>query len=374
VDPAAQATSSATVSRDAGGVRIRLRGELNTTLAESIWQEVVDAAAGATGTLTLDLSGVPSCDGVGVGLLVEADLAARERGAEVRVEGASDDLAELLTMARLETAAASPRRPVGAIAQIGDATARTVRTLLDMIGFLGGLLRASVVLARSLSPSRGWEIVRCCARVGADAVPVVSLLGGLVGFILAVQAVKALENVGAVSLVPMVVGFATLREFAPLISGIILAGRSGSAFAAELGTMKVTEELDAYTTMSLDPMVVLIVPRVLAATLVTPLLAIYSMVLGVAGGSIPMFSHDFTFNAYLDGVIESVVAADVLQALVKATVFGFLVGAIGCFQGLATGRGSDAVGLSATRAVVAGIVAILVADSILSTIFYNLGF
>jgi phospholipid/cholesterol/gamma-HCH transport system permease protein len=243
-----------------------------------------------------------------------------------------------------------------------------------LIEFTGGATSAIVRALLTLNASRLREVLRNCVRVGADAVPVVSLLGALIGFILAVQSVKALENVGAISMVPMVVGFATLREFAPLIVGIILAGRSGSAFAAELGTMKVTEELDAYATLSLEPMVVLVAPRMIAATLVAPVLSMYSIVLGVIGGAAPMLAKDYTFGAYIEGVVESVSAGDILQATVKATAFGLLISGIGCFHGLNTGRGADAVGASATRAVVAGIVAVLVADSIVSTIFYNLGF
>lgn len=363
------------IEQTASGTTITLRADLDGKLAETIWDRVIDAAKGARNTLTFDLAGMPSCDGIGVGLLAEADRVARTSGAEVRCEGASADILELLKMARLTVDATQEgRSDAGFINQVGDATAQLLQTLHAMIGFLGTLTRALVVAGATLTVPRISEIVRNCTRVGADAVPVVSLLGALIGFILSVQAVKALSDVGATSLVPMVVGFATLREFAPLIAGIILAGRSGSAFAAELGTMKVTEELDAYTTMALDPMVVLVVPRVVAATLVTPVLAVYSMVLGVIGGSVPMFGQGFTFRAYINGVVDSVVAADIMQALVKAVCFGFIVAAIGCFQGLRTGQGADAVGASATRAVVAGIVAILVADSILSTIFYNLGF
>ena len=171
----------------------------------------------------------------------------------------------------------------------------------------------------------------------------------------------------------MVVGFATLREFGPLIAGIILAGRSGSAYAAELGTMKVTEELDAYTTFALDPVVVLVFPRVLAGTLVLPLLTLYSILLAVVGGYVPLAAEGYTINGYLTAVIESVVPLDLLQALVKGTVFGFIFAALGCFHGLRTGSGPDAVGRSTTRAVVSGIVAILIADSIISSIFYSLG-
>ncbi|MHC4652050.1 MAG: ABC transporter permease [Planctomycetota bacterium] len=321
------------VTRDPEGrVTLVFRGRLDIDTAPGVWAEVLSEVRQPGSGLTLDLTEVTGCDGAGVGLLVEADRAARGAGADTRLVGASDDMAELLGMARLEPETARERhREPNVFEQLGGATATLLATCRALISFIGDLA-------------------------------------------LAVQSVKALENIGATSLVPMVVGFATLREFGPLIAAIILAGRSGSAFAAEIGTMKVTEELDAYTTFALDPMVVLVAPRVIAGTLVTPLLAIFSIVLGVLGGSIPMLAQQYSLNAYLTGVLETVVTPDLVQALVKATVFGFIVASLGCFYGLRTGSGPDAVGTSTTRAVVAGIVAVLVSDSILSTIFYNLGF
>jgi phospholipid/cholesterol/gamma-HCH transport system permease protein len=356
-----------------GAVSLAFRGPLNIEEVRGLWEPAVREARQSR-TLVLELSEVTTCDGAGLGLLVEIDRAARAAGAEVRVAGASEEMAELLRMARLESIEPPPeRRSPGLVGQVGDATAEQLATLRDLVAFTGKLAVALPLGFLALKPARISEILRSCTRVGSDAVPVVSLLGGLVGLILAVQSVKALEPIGTTSLVPMVVGFATLREFGPLIAAIILAGRSGSAFAAELGTMKVTEELDAYATFALDPMVILVFPRVLAGTIVTPPLVLFSIAMGVLGGGLPMLAQGYTLGGYLQGVVDSVVVADLVQALVKATVFGFIVSALGCFYGLRTGRGADAVGVSATRAVVAGIVCVLVADSILSTIFYNLG-
>jgi phospholipid/cholesterol/gamma-HCH transport system permease protein len=136
--------------------------------------------------------------------------------------------------------------------------------------------------------------------------------------------------------------------------------------------MKVTEELDAYKTFALDTMVVLVFPRVVAGTIVLPLLTLYSILLAVVGGFIPLIPEGYTFKAYLAGVVESVAMNDLGQALVKGVVFGAIFAGLGCYHGLRTGSGADAVGRSTTRAVVSGIVAILVADSIISGIFYTL--
>jgi phospholipid/cholesterol/gamma-HCH transport system permease protein len=331
-------------------------------------------AESETASLRIDLTSLEACDGVGVALLTEIRQRASARGASVETVGGSDELLELISMAERDAGSEPepPHRP-GAIEQVGDATAGVLGFCGDLIAFVGDCTAAIPASIASLRrPSRVAEVLRQCVRVGADAVPVVSLLGGLVGYILAVQAVKALANIGGSSLVPMIVGFATLREFGPLIAAIILAGRSGSGFAAEIGTMKVTEELSAYQTLTLDPMVVLVFPRILAGLLVTPLLAIFSILLGVLGGFIPMAFQQYSIGAYLTGVIDSVVLMDLVQAMVKAAVFGVIVTGLGCFNGLKTGFGADAVGVSATRAVVSGIVAVLIADSLLSSVFSGL--
>ncbi|MHC4990205.1 MAG: ABC transporter permease [Planctomycetota bacterium] len=360
-------------SPDGGPLRLVFRGMLDEPAAREVWDRTLEGASGAHAEVVFDLAAVSGCDGAGLALLAEADQNARRRGVSTTFEGASDELAELLRMAQRE-AEKEPqgRRAPGLIEDVGNRTAALLAEFRQLIAFVGDLARALVVGTLSLSPTRIKEIVHHCTRVGADAVPVVSLLGGLVGFILAVQSVKALQNIGATSLVPMVVGFSTLREFGPLIAGIILAGRSGSAFAAELGTMKVTEELDAYKTFALDTMVVLVFPRVVAGTIVLPLLTLYSILLAVVGGFIPLIPEGYTFKAYLAGVVESVAMNDLGQALVKGVVFGAIFAGLGCYHGLRTGSGADAVGRSTTRAVVSGIVAILVADSIISGIFYTL--
>ncbi len=356
---------------EAGGVTIAISGPLDLETAPGVWDQAVRAATTATKELVLDLTGLGVCDGVGVGLLAELD---RSAPGQTRLDGGSDELHELLKMARLEKGQDTRAPSVGFFSSVGQATAALLATIHALISFTGDVTAAIIPAIRTLNGTRLREILRNCVRVGADAVPVVSFLGLLIGYILSVQATKALETVGTTSLVPMVVGFSTFREFGALIAAIILAGRSGSAFAAELGTMKVTEEMDAYRTLGLNPIVVLVIPRILAGVIVTPLLTIYSIVLAIVGGSIPLLTKGYSFGAYIDSVFNSVVTADFAQAMVKGLVFGLLVAMLGCFHGMRTGRGADAVGASTTKAVVAGIVAVLIADSIVSTIFYNLGY
>ncbi len=154
---------------------------------------------------------------------------------------------------------------------------------------------------------------------------------------------------------------------------IIVAGRTGSAFAAELGTMKVNEEIDAFKTMGLDPVRFLVIPRVWAATLMTPLLAVFTNLFGMAGGAVVMKGIGFPLITYVNRVSSAVTTTDFLSGLLKSLVFGFLISASGCLCGLRTGEGASAVGNSATRAVVSSIVMIVIADGIFAVAFYFLG-
>ena len=217
------------------------------------------------------------------------------------------------------------------------------------------------------------DTVNFMARHGTDAVPVVGLLGLLIGAIIAFQTFDPLAKYGAKLQVADVVAISIVRELGPLITAIILAGRSGSAFAAEIGTMKVTQELDALRTFGIDPVRFLVIPRLLAVVIVTPLLSVYASILGVFGGYLILGPHGFTGAQYMDEVRKALTIGGFLQGLAKAAVFAILVASIGCLAGLRTGQGPGAVGMSTTRAVVAGIVAIVVADSVLGAFFYTLG-
>jgi ABC transport permease subunit len=183
----------------------------------------------------------------------------------------------------------------------------------------------------------------------------------------------ALDRYGAADQTPTIMGFAIIRELGPLITAIILAGRSGSAFAAEIGTMKVTEEVNALTTMGLNPERFLVTPRVLAVAITTPLLSVFASFAGVLGGWLPMIARDMSLELYLQNVRNSIDQVDFLQGVFKAFVFAVVIGGIGCRSGLKTQVGPGAVGASTTRAVVAGIVAIIVLDGVLVGLFHALG-
>ena len=209
--------------------------------------------------------------------------------------------------------------------------------------------------------------------VGVNALPIVALVGFLMGLIMAFQAAIPLGRFGAQLYVANLIGLSVLRELGPLMTAIVVAGRSGSAFAAELGTMKVREEIDALITMGLDPVRFLVVTRVIAAVLMTPLLTIFANLVGLIGGSVVLLSLGFSLTTFYHQVQSSVTYGSLVGGLVKSFVFGILVAGIGCLRGLQTKTGATAVGESTTRAVVSGIILITITDGIFSVVYYYLG-
>jgi phospholipid/cholesterol/gamma-HCH transport system permease protein len=201
----------------------------------------------------------------------------------------------------------------------------------------------------------------------------VVLIGFLIGVILAFQTAVALREFGADIFVANAVALAVLRELGPLMTAIILAGRSGSAFAAEIGTMKVNEEIDALITMGLSPVRFLVVPRLLAGFLLCPLLTVIADLVGLLGGAVVMRSFGIPVVTYFHQVQSIATQGDLFGGLLKAFAFGLLVAGVGCLHGLKTGEGASSVGQSTTNAVVGGIILVVAADSVFAVVFNILG-
>ncbi|MGA2248875.1 MAG: ABC transporter permease [Verrucomicrobiota bacterium] len=207
---------------------------------------------------------------------------------------------------------------------------------------------------------------------GANAVPIVSLVSVLVGMIIAFEAAQPLAQFGAQIFVVNMIGLVMVRELGPLLAAVLFAGRSGSAFAAEIGTMKVNEELDALQTLGLEPIRFLVVQRITAAILLTPLLTIYSIFLGVVGGVSVALVLGFPLSLIFHQLTSALRLSDVAFGMAKGVVFGAIVSAVGCLRGLQTQQGPSAVGVSTTRAVVTSIVLIVIADALCAILFFVL--
>lgn len=252
------------------------------------------------------------------------------------------------------------------------------RTLneLDYVGTLNIQLWATLRAIKSALPLVGnryrWqETVRQILQIGYDALPMVSLMAICTGFILAMQGASELRRFGAVHYVIDLVAVGFTRELGPLLTAIAVSGRSGSAFAAEIGTMKVTEELDSLRVMALEPIEFLLAPKYLAALISVPCLTIISTSFGIfAGGLFMFFSTRLAPMLYLHYVLESIALRDVIMGLIKSLVFATIIAHVGCIEGFRVRGGPDAVGRSTTSAVVKSTFLVIVADAIFTTIFY----
>ena len=221
--------------------------------------------------------------------------------------------------------------------------------------------------------------VQTCAlpisvEAGIAALPIVGLVSFLIGVIVSFQAAIGMKQFGAVSFVGPLAALGIVREMGPLITAILLAGRSSAAFAAEIGTMTVNSEVDALVTGGLSPIRFLVVPRVLAGILVAPILTLYADIVSVIASMFTMLIYGIPFINFYNGMLSAVDLQDIFSGLVKATMFGVVVSAMGCLRGMQTGTGAAAVGISATRAVVSSIVMIVLVDGIFAVISYKTGF
>ena len=360
---------------EGGGRRLVFEGVLDAASLGQIWPQAVRVLEEhQPQVLVVDTAGVSYCDGAGVGLLVELRRLQEERGGSIEIEGLADATRRLLepfSRAGYEAPKEGKRR--SAPEEIGVVTASMGRDLINLIAFTGELVAALLHAVRHPRQVRWRNALLTAERTGVNALPIVALISFLMGMIMAFQSAVAMRPYGADIYVPSLVAIIVIRELGPLMTAIILAGRTGSAFAAELGTMKVNEEIDALTTKGLNPVRFLVVSRVIAAVLVTPLLTIYANVWGLVGGAAVFLSSGYPLITYNQQVMSAISLTTLLGGLVKTVVFGFVVAGVGCLRGLETLRGASAVGVSTTRAVVAGIFLIIVTDCVFSVVYYYLG-
>jgi phospholipid/cholesterol/gamma-HCH transport system permease protein len=222
-------------------------------------------------------------------------------------------------------------------------------------------------------PMRGGRAVSQAMECGVRALPILSLITFFIGLILALQAAYELKRFGAITYVASAVALSMTRELGPLITAVIVIGRSGSAFAAEIGTMKVTEEIDALETMAINPVGFLVAPKFVAMILMLPCLTIWANAMGILGGSLfGVWQADFTFLGYINSSMDSLFMRDVISGLIKSLMFGATITAVGCQEGFATGGGAEQVGRSTTKAVVISIFLVILVDLIFTMLFFFL--
>ena len=329
----------------------------------------------APGGLRVDLSGIQYLDSAGALALLNLRERAESQSIPFRFVNAAEEARRLLVLLDRPTLHTPPlitgRRSANLFEQAGESSRALATDFWAVMGFVGELIRG---LAYSLIHPRSvrWDdVLFYMKRAGMDALPIVSLISFLIGLVIAFMSSLQLKQFGAYLYVASLVAIAIVRELGPLMTGIIVAGRSGSAFAAEIGTMMVNEEVDALRTMGFDPTRFLAVPKVLAAMLVVPLLTLYADVFGILGGLlIGVMFLDLTVYSYVDWTLWSITLFDIVSSLIKSIVFAALISGIGCQRGFGVRGGAAAVGSATTSAVVAGIFLIIVVDSFFAVILH----
>ena len=346
-----------------GPMRIYALGDLDVRIAA--------AAPAFTG---IDLSGVTAIDTAGAWLV--ADLA-RRHGAQIT--GADDNARRLIHAVGAigAEAAEEPERPapvVRALALTGEAVIHARQGVVRIVGFLGALLVAAWDVVRHPGRFRVKALVHQMELVGVTSLGIIGLMSFLIGIVIAQQGAVQLEQFGAEIYTINLTGRLSLRELGILMTAIMVAGRSGSAFAAQIGTMRLTEEIDAMRTIGVSPMEALVLPRVLAAMLMMPLLGFYASVLAIIGGAfISMMTLEIPFFTFLLRIQEVVPLHDVWVGLVKAPVFGLIIAVSGCYHGMQVKGSAEEVGLRTTQAVVAAIFMVIVLDAFFAVFFTEVG-
>jgi len=356
---------------------VELAGRLEAASVEDLWKQLDQRVRRTTASrIVVKADAVEYCDGAGLAFIVHARNTALLRHLDFRIDGLERKFQNLLAPFEKPEPVGPPeprkrrRNRVEELGRLGYAMFLDLREMIAFVGEVSAKLPGSLLRPRGL---RWGETFLIFDRSGVNAIAIVGLIGFLMGLIMGFQSAIPLQTFGVDIYVVNLVALAMLRELGPIMTAIVVAGRSGSAFAAELGTMKVNEELDALKTMSLDPVRFLVMPRLVAGMVAMPVLTIYANLVGILGGMFVVVAIGHPWAAAVNQLINAVGINDVAVGMVKSVFFGYIVAAIGCLRGLQTARGALGVGQSTTRSVVSSIFLIILTDALFSIVFYALG-
>ncbi len=330
----------------------------------------------ALGAATADGVGVEAMDSAGALTLHRLLLLRGTADAAVSVCGLRPEFARLLDLvgqrvaAQHSEAARPALRDPSIVERLGSSTTAVLTEAIALLRFLGEVSMAALGCITHPERIRWRPILFNIRSAGIEALPIVGLLSFLLGVVVAYQGGDQLKPYGANIYIADLLGLSMLREFAPLITAIIIAGRSGSAYAAQIGTMAVTEEIDAMRTLGIPPLEMLVLPKVLALLIALPLLTVFADALGVLGGMFMARAQlGVGFGEFLDRFAKAVSATTLLVGVAKAPVFAVVIAVVGCFQGFRTHGDADSVGRQTTRSVVQAIFLVIVVDALFSIAF-----
>jgi phospholipid/cholesterol/gamma-HCH transport system permease protein len=361
---------------EGGELRLKLRGSLTVAVLREV---VLGASGGMAGsaatTVAVDLGGVGYLDSAGALAVLKIEAEARGRGMEVTFLGVSSEASRIIALVKsgLPAKVPSSRPSPGFLERVGEMSHALILDASGVLAFLGELLRSLARLFLRPRSVRWEDWIFFMRRVGLDGLPIVGLLSFLLGMVIAFMTSLQLRQFGANAFIPALVGVAMVKELGPIMTAVLVAGRSGSAFAAEIGTMKVNDEVDALTVMGFDPVEFLAVPRVLAALVVVPLLTLYADFFGMAGGMlVGVAGLDLTVHTWIQQTAKGLKVFDFASSYVKSVAFAFLIAGIGCQRGFEARGGAEAVGERTTSAVVTALFLIIVADAAFAIVLHYL--
>jgi phospholipid/cholesterol/gamma-HCH transport system permease protein len=360
---------NAEVRREGKVLVVGISGDWSLSRSIPRFSDLAEGDVDPPKAIEFDASGLGNWDSSLLVFLRETGAWARKHDTEFKEESLPEEISSLLELARTD-----PDREVGEDDEEPDSLVTRVGTqgmdvwegIRDGITFIGEVAVAMAGLATRRVRMRWRDFFAVVHSNSAAALPIVTLIALLVGMIIAFLGAVVLRRFGAGYYVSYLVGYGMLREMAALMTGIIMAGRTGAAFAAEIGSMKITEEIDALKTLGISPVEHLVLPRVLGLFVMMPLLTIYAFFIGIFGGLVVSISIlDLTSTQFIGGMLYVVTLPDALLGLFKGTVFGLIIGMAGCMKGMQTGGDASAVGRAATSAVVVGITLIVLTNAII---------
>jgi phospholipid/cholesterol/gamma-HCH transport system permease protein len=354
---------------------LSLSGHLTFVEAGDIWKEVRDSvdAVKKGEHLAFDMSRVEAVDGGTMALLVHLRGELAARGVVADFVGAHENVQALIHLYRgdIKPVKRRKRKHEGTLNQIGRTTTEFFLAVRGILGFFGAVVLAVLGLLKEPKTGNWKDLLPTMERTGADAVPIVVLINFLVGFVMAYQGARQLKQFGANIYVADLVGLSVTRELGPLMTAIILCGRSGASFAAELGSMMVSEEIDALRTMGFGPIRYLVLPRMLALMLVLPVLTLLGDLVGMLGGVlVGMTNLGLTFGGYLSETHKALHSWDVFSGVIKSVVFGLAIALISCQQGFATTGCAEGVGRRTTSSVVSILFTLILLDAGFTMFFH----
>jgi phospholipid/cholesterol/gamma-HCH transport system permease protein len=370
--PAAQLVIETDTATEPASVTVRCAGAWTVREIAQVEQRLAALACPADGQLRIDISAISALDTAGAWLLHRTIRGFKQRGTRVQVDGLRSEFGALLELIATRSTTIEPpaRARIGLLASIGQKAWRNLLNFSGMLAFIG---ENAIVLLRSLVQPRRirWRAVLYNLQIaGFEALPITGLLSFLMGVVIAYQGADQLQRFGANIFIADLVGLSMLRELSPLVTAIIVAGRSGSAYTAQIGTMKINEEIDALRTIGVGPLELLVLPKILALVIALPLLAVFADIAGILGGMLMARSMlDVSFDVFLDRLDDAIRMSSFLTGILKTPVFAAIIALVGCFQGFQASGSADSVGQQTTVSVVQSIFLVIVTDALFSILF-----